>query len=127
MKYADLTHAIIGCAMEVHSHLGNGFREIIYQRALAHELRLRGLSFERELELPVCYKGERLGTQRVDFLIKDLICVETKAVSQLENADLTQALNYLEAYNREVGLLLNFGAPSLQYKRLLNKKFRPTP
>lgn len=125
MKHEDLTHKIIGCAMEVHRVLGNGFQEVIYQRALAYEMSLRGIIFQREVEMPVVYKGRSVGTRRVDFLVEEVISTELKAVIQLEKVFLTQALNYLEAYNLEVGLLLNFGAPSLEYKRLLNKKYDP--
>ena len=116
-KYSDLTGKIIGCAMEVHSFLGNGFQEVIYQRALAIELRKAGIAFQRELEMPVNYKGERIGTRRVDFLVEETIMVELKAVTQLEDGHWTQTINYLEAYQLEIGLLLNFGNKSLQFKR----------
>ncbi len=125
LKYGALTHQVIGAAMEVHRHLGNGFQEVIYQRALAIELRLQNVAFIREQEMPVSYKGESIGTRRVDFFIEGIIMVELKAMIQLDDGHLAQALNYLEAYNLEVGLLINFGAKSLQYKRLINKKFRP--
>ncbi len=121
-KYSETTGQIIGLAMEVHKHLGNGFQEVIYQRALAIELGLSSLEFKREFEMPIMYKGHHIGTRRVDFLINGNISVEMKAVTQTEPVHLAQALNYLEAYNLEVGLLLNFGAESLQIKRLLNKK-----
>ena len=127
MKYVELTHSIIGAAMEVHRSLGNGFQESIYQRALAIELRLKGLSFAREQEIEIFYKGENIGTRRVDFFIEGKIMVELKAVIQLEDVHLAQGLNYLEAYNMETGLLINFGSKSLQYKRLLNKKYNPNP
>ena len=126
MKYHDLTHQIIGSAMEVHRHLGNGFQEVIYQRALAHELTLRGISFNREVEMPVFYKDKQVGTRRVDFLVEGVISTELKAIIQLEKVHLAQALNYLEAYNLEIGLLLNFGTTRLQYKRLLNRKYDST-
>ena len=125
MKYQDLTHQIIGSAMEVHRHLGNGFQEVIYQRALAHELMLRGISFNREVEMPVFYKDKQVGARRVDFLVEEIISTELKVVIQLENGHLAQGLNYLEAYNLEVGLLLNFGVTRLQYKRLINRKYDP--
>ena len=125
MKYEDLTHKIIGCAMEVHRLLGNGFQEVIYQRSLAYEMALQGIYFQREVEMPILYKGQYVGTRRVDFLIEEAISTELKAIIQLEKVHLAQALNYLEAYNLEVGLLLNFGALSLEYKRLLNRKYDP--
>jgi GxxExxY protein len=124
-KHADLTHAVIGAAMEVHSYLGNGFQELIYQRALAIELGIRKLNFTREQEMAVLYKNVEVGTRRVDFFVEGKIMVELKAIIQLEDVHLAQALNYLEAYNIETGLLINFGARSLQYKRLLNKKYKP--
>ncbi len=109
-KYSELTAKIIGCAMRVHSALGNGFQEVIYQRALAIEMTDYGLSFHRELEMPVYYKNQRIGTRRVDFLVEDIIAVEIKALIQLLDVDLAQAINYLEAYDLEIGLLINFGA-----------------
>ncbi|MCB0572503.1 MAG: GxxExxY protein [Phaeodactylibacter sp.] len=122
MKYKELTHEVIGSAMEVHRHLGNGFQEVIYQRALAHELSLRGILFRREVRMPVHYKDAHVGTRRVDILVEEKICVELKATIQLNDVHLAQGLNYLEAFNLETGLLINFGARSLEYKRLLNKK-----
>lgn len=103
--------------------LGNGFQEVIYQRALAKEMILQGLSFSREHEMPIFYKEEQIGTRRVDFLIDDVISVELKALTKTEDVHLAQAINYLEAYNLEVGLLINFGAKSLEFKRLINSKF----
>lgn len=108
--------------MEVHGHLGNGFQEVIYQRALAIEMSLQGLSFDREKEMPVYYKDERIGTRRVDFFVENAIMVELKALIQLEDVHLAQAINYLEAYSMKIGLLINFGAKSLQFKRLHNNK-----
>ena len=122
-KYSELTGKIIGCAMEVHKILGNGFQEVIYQRALAKEMGLQGIGFSREHEMPIYYKEEHIGTRRVDFLIEDLISVELKAVTKTEDVHLAQAINYLEAYNLEVGLLINFGAKSLDFKRLINSKY----
>lgn len=121
MKYEDITKRIIGCAMKVHSFLGNGFQEVIYQRALEIEMSLEGLKFEREKEMPVMYKGYEIGTRRVDFFVEDKIMVELKALIHLEDVHLAQAKNYLEAYNMEVGLLINFGAKSLEFKRLFNR------
>ena len=121
-RYSEITGEVIGCAMRVHSALGNGFQEVIYQRALAIEMGDQGLSFSREHEMPIYYKGQHIGTRRVDFLVGGNISVELKAVIQLEDVHLAQAINYLEAYNLEVGLLINFGARSLQFKRVTNKK-----
>ena len=109
--------------MRVHAALGNGFQEVIYQRALEIELRDSNILFAREVEMPVIYKGHPIGTRRVDFLVNELIAVELKAVIKLENVHLAQGINYLEAYHLEIGLLINFGAPSLEYKRLFNNKF----
>ncbi len=122
MKYEELTHKIIGCAMAVHQVLGNGFQEVIYQRALAIEMREQGLDFEREMEMSIFYRGHEIGTRRVDFFVENKIMVELKAVKQLEDVHLAQAMNYLEAYNMEIGLLINFGARSLEFKRLHNKR-----
>ena len=124
MKYEQLTHKIIGCAMEVHSALGNGFQEVIYQRSLEYELELQNLHYAREVEMPVYYKDLQVGTRRVDFLIEDVLSVELKAIIELEDVHLAQAMNYLEAYNLEVGLLINFGSRSLTFKRVHNKKFK---
>jgi GxxExxY protein len=123
-KYSEITSKIIGCAMRVHSALGNGFQEVIYQRALEIEMALEGLKFEREFNMPIFYRNEHIGTRRVDFLVEDVISVELKAITGLEDVHFAQAINYLEAYNLEVGLLINFGERSLVFKRLLNKKFK---
>jgi len=125
MLYEDLTHRIIGAAMTVHSTLGSGFQEVIYQRALAIEFTFAGLSFEREKEMEIFYRDRSIGTRRADFFVEECIMVEIKAVAHLEDAHLAQAINYLEAYHMQVGLLLNFGARSLQYKRVHNKKPGP--
>jgi len=124
-KYSDLTSRIIGCAMTVHKALGNGFQEVIYQRALAIEMKLAGIDFNREFEMPIFYREEQIGTRRVDFLVEGLISVELKAITKLEDVHLAQAINYLEAYNLEIGLLINFGENSLNFKRLTNKKYKP--
>lgn len=124
-KYSALTARIIGCAMEVHKFLGNGFQEVIYQRALEYEMKSQGLSFAREYEMPVFYKGKQVGTRRVDFLVEESVSVELKALTRLEPVHLAQAINYLEAYNLEVGLLINFGETSLKFHRLNNKKYKP--
>ncbi len=118
-KYQELTHNIIGAAMEVHKILGNGFQEVVYQRALAIELNIRNIHFEREKEMSLKYKDCDIGTRRVDFFIEDTIMLEIKAVIQLEDVHLAQAINYLEAYGMEIGLLINFGSPSLQFKRVM--------
>lgn len=123
-KYSELNRKIIGCSMEVHKILGNGFQEVIYQRALAMEMSLQNISFSREHEMPVFYKLVQLGTRRVDFLVEGLISVEIKATIKLDDVNLAQALNYLEAYNLEIGLLINFGAKSLEFRRLINSKFK---
>lgn len=125
-KYSDITEKIIRSAMNVHSILGNGFQEVVYQRALAIELELMGLTFAREFNMQIFYKERRVGERRVDFLVEEKICVELKAVIQLDNVHLAQGKNYLEAYNVEVGLLINFGANSLEWKRLFNNKYKPS-
>ena len=126
-KYSELTSKIIGCAMTVHKTLGNGFQEVIYQRALAIEMRLAGISFSREFEMPIFYRDEQIGTRRVDFLAEGVVSVELKAITKLEDVHFAQAINYLEAYNLEIGLLINFGETSLNFKRLTNKKFKSSP
>src|SRR5258706_13670376 len=123
-KYSELTGKIIGCAMEVHNALGNGFQEVIYQRALEYEMELQKILFAREVEMPVFYKQKDIGSRRVDFLVDEKICVELKASIKLEDVHLAQAINYLEAFNLEVGLLINFGNTKLEFKRLQNKKFK---
>lgn len=122
-KYSSITGKIIGCAMEVHKTLGPGFQERIYQRSLAIEMELQGLSFIREYENVVLYKTEFVGKRRTDFLVESEISIELKAVKATDDGDLCQAINYLEVYNIEVGLLINFGAKSLEYRRLINAKF----
>ncbi|GAB4376241.1 MAG: GxxExxY protein [Calditrichia bacterium] len=121
-KHADITRKIIGAAMKVHSTLGTGFQEVIYQRALAIELAKAGLDFRRELEMPIYYDEQQIGTRRVDFLVENKVMAELKARTNLEDVHLAQAINYLEAYGLEVGLLINFGAKSLQFRRLINSK-----
>ena len=120
MKYEELTHKIIGCAMKVHSALGNGFQEVIYQRALAIEMERQGLGFQREMEMTIYYEGIDIGTRRVDFFVDDIIMVELKALIKLEDVHLAQAMNYCQAYNLPIGLLINFGAKSLEFKRVYN-------
>jgi GxxExxY protein len=122
MKDDVLTGRIIGCAMKVHSALGSGFPEVIYQRALAIEMKKQNLSFIREMVMKVFYDGICIGTRRVDFFIEDKIMLEIKAVSVLDNAHLAQTINYLEAYRHSFGLLINFGSKSLVYRRVYNTK-----
>jgi len=123
-KYSELTSKIIGFSMTVHKMLGNGFQEVIYQRALAIEMNLSGIEFSREFEMPIFYREVQIGTRRVDFLVEGIISVELKAITKLEDVHLAQAINYLEAYNLEIGLLINFGENSLNFKRLTNKKYK---
>ena len=122
LLYGDITGRIIAAAMKVHSTLGNGFQEVIYQRAMEIEMPLHQLSFEREKEMPIFYRGQQIGTRRVDFFVESLIMVELKAVITLEDVHLAQAMNYLEAYDMDVGLLINFGARSMEQKRVHNNK-----
>jgi GxxExxY protein len=119
-QYSELTGKIIGCAMQVHNTLGNGFQEVIYQRCLAIELAKAGLNFERELEMPIYYDDQEVGTRRADFLVEGKILVELKAIRELDDIHLAQGLNYLEAYNLHIGLLINFGGNRLEFKRLIN-------
>jgi GxxExxY protein len=122
MQHEELTHKIIGCSMKVHSVLGSGFQEVIYQRALAIEMSNQNLSFNREMRMTIFYEGIDIGTRRVDFFVEDSIMVELKAVSELNDAHLAQAINYLEAYKLPIGLLINFGSKSLVLKRVYNTK-----
>ena len=108
--------------MKVHNTLGNGFQELIYQRALAIEMKKQGLSFQREMEMPIYYEEENIGTRRVDFFVEGKIMLELKAITKLEKVHLAQALNYLEAYKMEIGLLVNFGNIKLEFKRLTLQK-----
>lgn len=121
LKYQDITEKIIGASFEVHKFLGNGFQEVIYQRALAWELKQVGLPFAREIEQEIFYKDlpEPIGTRRADFVVDGKVLVELKAVIELEEVHLAQVLNYLKAYRLEVGLLINFGSKSLTFKRLV--------
>ena len=123
----DITHRIIGCAMRVHTTLGNGFQEVIYQRALAIEMRLDGLAFQREMEIQIYYREILIGTRRVDFFVEECVMLELKARETLEDIHKAQAINYLEAYNIANGLLINFGGLSLEFKRVYNKRMvKPT-
>jgi len=124
LVHEALTRRIIGCAMRVHGTLGNGFQEVIYQRALSIEFELDNLKFQREHEMPIHYRDRAIGSRRVDFFVENSIMVEIKAITRLEDVHLAQALNYLECYKIHVGLLLNFGQRSLEFKRVHNKKNR---
>ena len=121
LKHKDITEKIIGASYEVHNFLGNGFQEVIYQRALAYEMRKKGLEFAREIEQPIFYKElvEPIGTRRADFLVESKVLVELKAIITLEDVHTAQLLNYLRAYKIEVGLLINFGSKSITFKRLV--------
>ena len=121
LKYKDITEKIIGASFDVHSYLGNGFQEVIYQRALAWELAQQGLDFAREIEQDIYYKDlpEPIGTRRADFVVEGKVLVELKAIIQLEDVHHAQVLNYLKAYKLEVGLLVNFGSKSLTFKRFV--------
>ena len=116
-----LTHKIIGCAMQVHRTMGNGFQEVIYQRALAIEFAYQGLEFAREMEMDLFYREQHIGTRRVDFFVEGKVMVEIKAIEKLEDVHKAQAINYCEAYQIADGLLINFGAKSLEFKRVYNK------
>ena len=127
MKLEEVTYKVIGCGMKVHRALGNGFQEVIYQRCLAIELERAGLGYAREIEQPIFYEGIEVGSRRADFIVEDLVIVELKALIQLEDVHLAQAKNYLVAYNFDAGLLINFGATSLQYKRIYHPRLRNNP
>ena len=118
-KHSDITEKIIGCAMMVHKTLGNGFQEVIYQRCLGIEFDHIGLAAEREAEIPIYYRGKEVGTRRVDFLVEDVVMVELKAISELNDSHKAQMINYLEAFKLEVGLLINFGEDDLKWKRFI--------
>ncbi len=122
MENEELTHRIIGCAMKVHSTLGSGFPEVIYQRALVIEFEKQGLSNKREMVMDIFYDGIKIGNRRVDFFVENKIMIELKAVSQLDDSHLAQTLNYLEVYRLPIGLLINFGSKSLVFKRIFNTK-----
>lgn len=123
-KINALTHKIIGCAMQVHRTLGNGFQEVIYQRALSIEFSYQNISFKREMEMDLYYRDEHIGTRRVDFFVEGSVMVEIKAIEKLEGVHKAQAINYCEAYNIADGLLINFGGQSLDFKRVFNKNLK---
>ena len=119
-RFNSLTQTILGCAMSVHTELGSGFPEIIYQRGLAVEMKQEGLNFQSEVHLPVFYKDTNIGSRRADFLVENQVLVELKAISELVNSNFSQIVNYLKAYRLEVALLINFGEPSLRHRRFLH-------
>ncbi len=120
--HADITRRIIGSAMAVHRALGSGFQEVIYQRALELEMTAQRLEFSREHEMEVFYRGVKIGMRRVDFFVEECVMVEIKALHRLEDVHLAQTINYLEAYDLQIGMLLNFGAQSLEYKRVMRPR-----
>jgi len=121
-KYSEITAKVIGCGMKVHGKMRNGYPELIYHRCLAIEFEKEKIAFRSEVELPIFYEGIAVGKRRVDFLIENAVVLEIKAVSELNDTHLAQALNYLEGFNLEIGLLLNFGSKSLEIKRIINNK-----
>ncbi len=123
-KFSEITSKVIGCAMKVHQKMRNGYQEIIYHRCLVIEFKKEGIFFQEEMELPIFYEETEVGRRRVDFLVDKKVVLEIKAVSELNDIHLAQALNYLEGLNLEIGLLLNFGSKSLEIKRLINNKVR---
>ena len=125
MTLDETTYKINGCAMKVHNYLGNGFQEVIYQRCLAIELEKAQLVFGREIEQPIFYEGIEVGSRRADFIVENKVIVELKALINLEDVHLAQAKNYVVAYDFPIGLLINFGAKSLQFKKIFNTKYNP--
>lgn len=123
----DLTHKIIGCAMQVHRTIGNGFQEVIYQRALAIELNYNNIEFEREMEMQIYYRDSHIGTRRVDFFVEECVMVEIKAIERIAGVHKTQAINYCEVYNIADGLLINFGGESLEFNRVYNRRLKNNP
>ncbi len=124
MHIDKLTHSIIGCAMNIHNTLGNGFQEVIYQRALEIEFKDVGLAYMREMEMHIYYKETQIGTRRVDFFVENMVMLELKAVEKIEKVHLAQAINYCEAYNIADGLLINFGSTSLEFRRVYNRNLK---
>lgn len=123
MQRDELTYRIIGCAMKVHNTLGKGFQEVIYQRCLAIELAAAGVDFVREQEHIIYYNGVEVGSRRADFVVEGRLSVELKAIIDLQDVHLAQAKNYTVAYDFPMGLLINFGSQSLQYKMIFNPKY----
>jgi len=124
MKYEELTYDIISCAFRVHQELGNGFQEKIYHRAMNLEFMDKGMDAASEVSIPIYYKEKQIGFRKADFIVENKVMVELKAVLEYENAHLAQAFNYLTILNFDIGLLLNFGGKSLQYKRVYNRNSR---
>ena len=124
IKLDEITYIINGCAMKIHRTLGNGFQEVIYQRCMEIELKKSGLGFGREVEQVIYYEGVEVGTRRADFIVENQVVVELKAIINLEDVHLAQAKNYLVAYNFPVGLLINFGALKLEYKKVFNPRYQ---
>ncbi|NBU36612.1 MAG: GxxExxY protein [Bacteroidetes bacterium] len=125
MTLDELTYKVNGCAMKVHNVLGNGFQEVIYQRCLAIEMERAGLIYGREIDQIIYYNGIEVGTRRADFIVENQVVVELKAIINLEDVHLSQAKNYVVAYDFSIGLLINFGSNSLQFKKIYNPKFHP--
>jgi len=125
MTLDEITYKINGCAMKVHNTLGNGFQEVIYQRCLAIEMERAGLNFVREIDQTIYYDGIEVGTRRADFIVENQVIVELKALINLEDVHLAQAKNYVIAYDYPIGLLINFGSTSLQFKKVYNAKYNP--
>lgn len=123
MTLNEITYKINGCAMAVHNVLGNGFQEVIYQRCLAIEFGKAHLNYGREIEQPIFYKGQHVGTRRADFVVENQVIVEIKACMALEDVHLVQAKNYVNVYDFPIGLLINFGAVSLQFKKIFNPQY----
>ncbi len=123
--FDDLTYKINGCAMKVHNTLGNGFQEVIYQRCLEIEFAEAGIDYLREQDQSIYYNGNEVGTRRADFIVEDFVVVELKALINLEKVHLAQTKNYVVAYDKPIGLLLNFGSESLQIKKVFNNKYFP--
>jgi GxxExxY protein len=122
LKYHELTEKIIGCAMKVHRHFGLGFPEIVYKRALMIVLEKIGLIFKQEVEKDIIYEGKLIYKRRLDLIVENIVLLELKALKEVDNGDYNQIINYLRVFGMEVGLLLNFGLPSLQFKRFINSK-----
>ena len=119
LKYHEITEKVIGCAMKVHRHFGPGFPEIVYKRALMIELERLGMNFSHEVEKDIFYEGQYIYKRRLDLIVENVVLVELKALKEVDKSEQNQILNYLRLFNLEIGLLLNFGAPSLQFKRLI--------
>lgn len=112
-KYGDITQKITGASFRAHSAVGNGFQEVIYQRAPELEFKIMPLNYSGEFEMPIYYLDQQIGARRVDFLVED------------KDVHLAQAINYLEAYSLEIGSLINFGSKRLEFHRFMNKKYNP--